>query len=124
MYHKVNWEDKGVYIQFKGVIDLTQFISASHEIESDKRFKDIQYVINDFLNVDQFLVTEKEAELFSVREKSRKLSHVIIKMAFITTKPEIKQLCEIYIENAKLIKIPWEYNIFSSIEEMREWIEQ
>ena len=48
------WEPLGVYTRFSGFITANELVHSVEEIQSDTRFDDIRYVINDLLNVSGF----------------------------------------------------------------------
>ena len=52
MPYEILWEARGVVKRHHGFLAADELLAASREIQSDPRFDDLRYIINDFLDVE------------------------------------------------------------------------
>lgn len=119
MGFEIVWEARGACKRFFGHVSDDELMDAVADIEGDARFDELRYVINDFLQVDSFGVTEETVLAISAIDAAAALSNPHIKIAVVATDSQIQTLAELYAAS------PWNAyptEIFSTIEAARAWL--
>jgi len=114
-----NWEEKGVYKVFSGHVDGRQILDSVIEIEEDKRFDRVRYVINDFLSIKSANATEKEIAVVAAIDRAAALTNPAIRIAIVTDSDEIRKAAHTYASLTQ--DCPYETGIFESVEAARSW---
>ena len=122
MPYKNTWEQHGVYRIFSGKITGQEVLQSVQEVESDNRFDNIRYVINNFLDVTEIGVSPKDIKIIAAIDTAAALTNPDIKIAQIATDPQIKALNILYSEVTG--NSPYPTQVFSNLEDARKWLEE
>jgi len=115
-----NWEAKGVYKVFSGDVTGQEVLDSVIEIEEDRRFDQIQYVLNDFLAVNGVQASERDIALVAAIDRAASKSNPDIKIAVVATQQKIIELAQHY---SRLIEdSPFQTQLFASVEDARNWL--
>ena len=89
------------------------------DIEGDPRFDDLRYVINDFLEVVSFSVTEENVLAISAIDAAAAITNPNIKIAVVAIDQQVRALAELYAAS------PWNAyptKVFADIAAARAWL--
>lgn len=120
MPYKIYWEEKGVYIQWHGVITAKENIRSNGELYGNKLFESIDYQIADFLNAEHATFSKKEIYVIAALEKHASRWNKKLMVAHIAHDPELINSIKAY--ELKLIDTGWKFGIFDNLEEARKWV--
>lgn len=96
MAYEIMWETGGVSKRFHGHVSDDELIQSLVQVESDPRFDSIRYVINDFLDVEGFTVSEDGVLMASAIDRGAAQSNPHIRIAVVTTDSQIHELARLY----------------------------
>ena len=116
------WEKKGVYRKYTGNITGEEIISAMNVVESDARFVEIRYVINDFLETKIIDIDSATINMMAALDKAAALTNPYIKIAILTSDNSMHQLADQY--RNKFSAPPYPTCIFTDLGDARRWIER
>ncbi|MCW8982437.1 MAG: hypothetical protein OQK13_00170 [Gammaproteobacteria bacterium] len=120
MPHTKTWKESGLIRTFIGEITGTEIIESNFEIHGDLRFDEIDYVINDFSNIDSCIISEDELRILSISDEVATHANKHIKIAIIANRDEIIELAKAYCE--LFDQAIYDTEIFSSIDEGQAWV--
>ncbi|MBI4998298.1 MAG: hypothetical protein HZC22_15680 [Rhodocyclales bacterium] len=119
MTYQIEWKPRGVIKRFFGHVTDHDMLQSVLEIESDRRFDDLRYVINDFSGITGSSVDVPTVEEIAIADKGASLSNPSIRIAVVTTSPEIRTLAECYAGSPLNA---YQMRIFASEGEARSWL--
>ncbi|MBL8429984.1 MAG: hypothetical protein JNJ95_08870 [Dechloromonas sp.] len=96
MPYTISWEAKGVYKQFSGVVTADEYHRSQIQFTSHEKFDNAHYVINDFSDIDRFVMTPAEAEYMATYSLGPHFSNPTLRVCFVTTDPSIVGLIQAY----------------------------
>lgn len=82
------WEKKGVVKKFQGVVTGGELLQSVIDVEEDPRFDEIHYVLNDFLEMDDLVLSEKEISQIASIDKAAAISNPGILIAIVISSEE------------------------------------
>ncbi len=120
MPYEMIWEAKGLYRRYYGRGTDQEVLESARATESSARHGDLRYVILDFLDVEEVILTNPSfiAEIVAV-DFGAALSNPRIKFAVVTLHSEIRRLARAYATHP-LCSYPLE--VFSALGEARAWV--
>lgn len=119
MSYEVIWESHGVIKRFFGEVTDLDMMKSVIDTESDARFDDLRYTINDFLGMTGFSFGLSEIDDIAVIDKGASMTNPRIRIAVVTTSPDIVNFATHYA-NSPLNAYPT--RIFTSLVDARAWI--
>ncbi|MEJ2534225.1 MAG: hypothetical protein P8008_01805, partial [Gammaproteobacteria bacterium] len=92
------------------------------DVEGNPRFNLLCYVINDLLEVVEHDLSPRNIEVLAAVDRAAALSNPNLKIAVVSTMPEVQDMYSPYTE----IKadIPFFCEQFTRIDEARKWVEE
>ncbi len=121
MPHKTYWEEKGMLIDWSGVIDSTEVLKSNGAIYGDKRFDEIRYQINDFLKAEFANFSDKEIQIIATLELQASDWNKHMKVVHVTTDPNL--IADIRIYEKRMEASGWQFLICDTLDEARKWVE-
>jgi len=118
--YELSWESKGLVKRFFGDVTDKQFIDAVIESECDARFDGLRHVINDFRDVESFVFTPDDVDYVAAIDNAAAVSNPHIRIAVITSKPEIIALARQYAESPMNV---YPTRIFATLADARAWLD-
>jgi len=115
-----NWEQRGVLKIFSGFVDGQQVLDSVISIEEDSRFDTVRYVINDFLDVADFDISDAEIVRIAAIDRAASASNPNIRIALVTQDYRIRELAQRY--STLMQNSPYKTSLFPSVEAARQWI--
>lgn len=122
MSYQLNWKMPGLYINYFNTISISTICNASIEVFGDSRSDRLQYIISDFSDVDKNDVHETQTDIPAIVDKAISIRINKIKMAFVAKDDLLKTLCTKYIDHSVSLENPWEFQLFDTIDEARQWV--
>lgn len=120
MGYELSWEPRGLVKRFFGDVTEKQFIDAVIDSESDARFDGLRHVINDFRDVESFVFTPEDVDYVAAIDNAAAVSNPNIRIAVITSSPEIIALATQYAESSLNV---YPTRIFATLADARAWLE-
>ena len=121
MTFTIQWQEKGVFITFRGIVKSQDLIDANNYLLSNADFDSLDYQVIDFSDVEDFKVTSYDMGIIGSMNNSQTLFNKKMKVAFITSDIYIKEQIKEY--NKYMIKTDWEIQIFKNLQEAKKWVE-
>lgn len=119
MAFEIAWELRGVCKRFFGHVTDEELMQSLIKVESDHRFDTLRFVINDFLEVEGFAVTEDNVLLLAAIDKAAALTNPNIVIAVVATDAQIQALARLYATSPMSV---YSTEIFPNLAEARAWI--
>ena len=120
MSYKIQWEPKGVLLDYSGSVDIDDFDNAYVELMESNKFDELRYIINNFLDINAIEFDlddiDKRVHFMKAMEKSND------SISFVTVSNNQDVLAFAGIIEVGLLESSWSCELFSSIGETREWI--
>lgn len=121
MSYTLNWELKGAFIEFYTNPTINDIQRGNGELNKNKKFKKIKYVIWDFSNVSLLNIKSEEVTLPVITNLIESEKTPMLKIAIIVTEPYGVELCKKYIDYVQTMNISWETEIFETVELALKW---
>jgi hypothetical protein len=121
MSYQIDWEPRGVVKRFFGHLTDHDMLQSVLDTESDRRFDDLRYVINDFSSITGSSVEIPTIEDITIADQGASRSNPSIRIAVVTSSPEIRALAECY---ARSPLNAYETRIFATEAEARNWLHE
>ncbi len=122
MTFNINWDPKGVYVKFRGIVTAQDLIDANNYVISNGNFEDIDYQIFDFLHIDDFKVTSYDIDIVTTMDKTQLEVKEKMKIAVITQDNYVREITSEYEDSMK--ETGWETRIFESLEKAKNWVNE
>ena len=119
MTFNINWDKNGVYLKFRGVVNAQDLIDANNYVISNKSFDQINYQIFDFLDIDEFDISDNDINILGMMDKSQSEFKSEMKVAMVTKDNEVINILREY--NIHLEDSSWITDIFTDIDSARNW---
>lgn len=119
MSYELTWEPKGVVKRYFGHVTCAEVLSAGIQSQSDPRFDQYRYAINDFLDCTEFENDREVLEEIAAYAGAAELSNKNIKIAIVATLPAVVAASKQYFE---LPLQSYPTRLFSTLAEARAWI--
>lgn len=117
MSFTLDWEDHGVYKKFSGVVSFSEYARSQELVLGSPQTDDLDYVINDFLDIQSYSVTTDEAEYAAAFTRGASQSNSRLRVAYVTQDIKIIMLI-------KLVSVLSSYPLrtFPTLENARAWV--
>ncbi len=119
MSYTLSWEANGVVKLFTGRTSDLEVLASIVEIESDPRFENIRWVINDFLRCTGFEVSKDGVDLMAATDKAASVSNANVKVAVIATDRELVGMAKHYADSPMNV---YPTQIFSNRADAHAWL--
>lgn len=120
MPYKNVWESQGVYRKYNGIVTGKEIREAVEDVEADSRFDSIRYVINDFLEVAEQVVSPQDIQIIAAIDKVASQSNPNIQIAIVATEQGIQDMASLYQGFSG--DSPFETKIFLIVDDARDWL--
>lgn len=120
MSYEIIWEPRGVVKRYFGHVTSADMVQSVTDVEGNPRFDDLRYVINDFLAIDDISSSQKDVDDISVLDKGASFTNPQIRIAVVTTSPDVTALATAYAESSMNA---YPTKIFASLSEARSWLD-
>jgi len=119
MTFNINWDKRGVYVKFRGVVTAQDLIDANNYVISNGNFEEISYQIFDFLHIDDFQVSSYDINIVASMDKSQSEFKHKMKVGIVTLDNYVKEITTEY--DQFMTGSNWETKMFSSYESAKDW---
>lgn len=118
MSYQLVWENRGVIKRFSGDVTSTDLLQSGIDIQADERFDRLRYVVNDFTGISGLSFTATDIEEISAIDHAASHFNKQLRLAVITTHPDIIALATQYASSDFNI---YPFRIFSDFQEGYAW---
>jgi hypothetical protein len=119
----IEWKKNGIIAKFVGKVTIQEINESNRVMHGDARFDDLQYQISDFLEADPSLVSFDDALVPAATDLGASRTVHEMKIALIIQEPTAVELGKHYIEISKKLGSPWQFALFSCMEDAMKWVE-
>ena len=112
-------EKNGVYKKFSGFVTPEEFLASIYENHRDPDYDRLRYSINDFLEVTDHAVSNKDVLMAAAHGLGAAFLNATVKVAIVTTNAGIRDLVGGF---AALTKYPLAY--FTDVASARLWLQE
>lgn len=120
MAHTNIWKSDGLYRIFTGEVSGDEILISNLELQSDIRFKDIEYVINDFSEITGHSIGVTHTEAYALVDQVISRTKHTLKIALVVPQPSFLDLAKNYCEFMR--DQTFECNILQTVAEAQSWI--
>ena len=120
MSYTNTWEPEGLYRKFIGEISGDEILESNFELHSNANFQTIKYIINDFTEVTGHTIEETHTKAYATSDDIISNSKGKLKIALFVTHSPLIALANSYRDHMR--GKMFECEIFQSIEDAREWV--
>lgn len=114
------WEAAGLYRKFTGTISGEEILESNFELHQHPNFQTIRYVINDFTAVTGHSIDTAHTKVLASTDEIIANTKDQLKIAIVVTQEPLIALANHYRE--EMIGNRFECDIFQTLEDAREWI--
>ena len=122
MSYCIDWEPDCVWIRFDGVYDLKTNTAADQEACADPRIGNIRYMVWDLWAIDHQLLSGDESLMAAAIDRASCQELRDLSLLLIAREPRSRIILQDYIDYARQLGIPWQFELFSCREEARNWV--
>lgn len=121
MPYDIVWEPDGVRVDFSEAVKGRELIESTERMESDPRFDEMRYVINDLSAISSHDFSEENLTQLAVINFGAHASHPNCRMVYVTTSPELAELIKqtLMAEDMKSYII----EVFPTVDAARDWLD-
>ena len=120
MPHNNTWEPDGLYRKFTGEISGEEILESNFELHVNPNFSNIKYIINDFTEITAHSIEIAHTKIYAKTDDIVSTTKGKLKIALVAAQAEHIDLAHNYREQMK-DKL-FECEIFNSIEDARNWV--
>ena len=85
MPYALVWEPEGVLVEFSGAITARELIHSTRQLQSDSRFDEASYIINDLSAITGYQLAEEGLRELSAINYGAFASHPNCRIVYVTT---------------------------------------
>lgn len=119
---EIVWEPKGVVWKLTGDIAYWEIEAENDRLYSDERSDFIKYQLIDASEITSLDVSEQQSRQIASIDCGASHSIKSLKVAFVTSHPEVRNHFQDYIKTCTGLDIGWQFAIFDGVEQAREWL--
>ena len=119
MAYDIFWEQRGVVKHYRGCVSSYDLLQSVLDTESDARFDDLRFVINDFLDIESLALANVDVEEISAIDRAAARINPHIKIAIVSISTDIIALGNEYA-NSPMNTYPT--RIFATNADARAWL--
>lgn len=114
------WKEKGLHRKFDGMITGQEILSSNLSLHGDDRFKDMSYIINDFTQIENFMISDSDISKIAALDITVSVYSKQIKIIIVATNENLLSWAELYLN--EMNESPFECVIFEDINSAMEYI--
>ncbi|MFP4025780.1 MAG: STAS/SEC14 domain-containing protein [Thiohalospira sp.] len=122
MTFTIQWQKKGAFITFRGIVTSQDLIDANNYLLSNANFEQIDYQVFDFSDIEDFQVTTYDMSILGSMDNSQATFNKMMKVAFVTKDNYVKELITEY--KRFMVGTDWKTEIFDDLETAKKWVEK
>jgi len=122
MTFNINWDKRGAYVKFHGIVSAQDLIDANNYLISNANFEGINYQIFDFLNIEEFKITSFDISIIGVMDKAQTEFKKEMKIAILTQDNYVRKITKEY--DQLMEGSNWITKIFDNMENAKQWVKE
>jgi len=119
MSHVNIWEKAGLYRRFLGIVSGHEVLLSNVELQTDARFPHINYVINDFSDINGHDMRAEDIQAFANSDEVAALRKPNLRIALVLADDEYIDLAQLYCE--QMSNNSFDCEIFYDMYDARTW---
>lgn len=121
MAYELVWEPDGVLRKFSGTVSAREFINSIERVQSDARFDDARYVINDFSDISGHGLSEDTLIEAAILQYGAYASNPNCRVVFVTTEAALAGLVRDSQATSQLKS--YQTEVMPTLTEARDWLD-
>ena len=97
MTFRAHSEDHDIYVEFTGLTSDSEIQEFARMGQSDTRYTDLHYVLNDFTGCSGVTFSEAVTLEFAAIDSAARISNPRLRMAVVTERDDVKALVSAYL---------------------------
>lgn len=122
MGYKINWEKRGVFVEFDENSTGKDVINIDNILYSYDKFEKLKYQLWDFTNSKTNIFTDEEMEIIGTLDKSASIWNNSMLVAIVSNDDVLNKSIEIY--KKEISEIGWICELFHDLNSARSWLEK
>ncbi|QID19099.1 hypothetical protein G3580_16635 [Nitrogeniibacter mangrovi] len=119
MTYELVWEPRGAYKHFSGVVTADEFFGSIVQFQNHPDFDTAEYSINDFSDVDDFEILDKDVRRFTAYGAGAALTNPHLKIAIVARDDRVLRHVATYRDTGLA---PFPLEVFDTVADARRWI--
>ena len=120
MAHIIEWETRGIFRKFTGKISGREILESNIKLQQDPRFRQMNYVINDFCEVTEHYVEPCYTGVYAASDELKCNELPQFRIALVANQPDIRKIAKAYQQQVQDQKFDCE--LFTLLEGARNWV--
>lgn len=116
MSYELTWMPRGYYKRLDGIVTAGEFMRSIKDVQEDPRFDTIRYGINDFLGVEDAVMSASDVDMFAAMGIGGAYTNPNVKIAVVASHPKILALVQAYAEIST-----YPMKIFDNVADAASW---
>ncbi len=121
MAYELVWEPDGVVRKFSGAVSAREFINSVERVQSDARFDDARYVINDFSAISGHGLSEEALTEAAILQYGAYASNPNCRVVFVTADAALARLVSDSQATSQLQS--YQTEVLPTLTEARDWLD-
>ncbi|MBI5538482.1 MAG: hypothetical protein HY951_00350 [Bacteroidia bacterium] len=120
MGYKINWEKRGVFVEFKDNSTGKDVINIDNILYSYDKFEKMKYQLWDFTESKENVFSDEEMEIIGILDKSASIWNKSMLVAIVSNDSVFIESLEIY--KKEISEIGWICEVFKDLKSARDWL--
>lgn len=120
MGYKINWEKRGVFVEFKDNSTGKDVINIDNILYSYDKFEKMKYQLWDFTDSKENVFSDEEMEIIGILDKSASIWNKSMLVAIVSNDRVFIESLEIY--KKEISEIGWICEVFKDLKSARDWL--
>lgn len=120
MPHELIWEEKGLHRCFSGIVSGDEILESNFKLHEHPNFSDIEYIINDFVNVEGHDISPVHTKSYSTSDIIISTQKGLLYIAIVVNQEELLLLAKAYQQ--QMVDQLFICEIFDTLEKARDWV--
>lgn len=122
MAHTISIIEGGLVFIFSGIVTETEIKIANSDAYNHPDFDRMRFFIWDMNAVEEIRRDRHDPAMSAATDLGASRSSKSLKGAFVVNNHQVAKYIAEYMSYAKSLSIPWEYRIFSTINDAKQWV--
>lgn len=120
MSYRNHWDKRGLYRIFTDKVSGKEILMSNLELHGHPQFIHLRYVINDFLSIVEFEISDLDVLKVATFDDVAAKSNNNIKIAIVTTDEVLLDWVHQYMDQMK--DSPYPCKIFDTVDDAKRWV--
>lgn len=121
MPHTILWKKNGVVRKSNGTISGEEILQSNFDLQAHLKFGDLKYIVNDFTSVTEHNIELGHTKAYAASDDIISNTIYELKIAIVVIQEDLIDLASYY--KYQMTNMYFDYEIFESEENARQWID-